>query len=202
MSAAITAATLQRFAPHCDFLVLGPALAAAAIANDITTPARICAWLGQLFVESEGLTVLEERFNYSAAELHRLWPAHFASLAAAEAAVGKPQVIAEAVYGGRMGNDNAGDGWLYRGRGLTQLTGKYMYGEAHHWTGLDLVATPALAAQSKTAAIIAGAFWKARGCNPHADAGHITEVTRLINGGLTDLAQRQVQTKRASMIWR
>jgi putative chitinase len=64
------------------------------------------------------------------------------------------------------------------------------------------VATPALAAQPKTAAIIAGTFWKARGCNPHADAGDIAAVTRLINGGQTDLAQRELQTHRASMIWR
>lgn len=202
MSAIVTAATLQRFAPRCDFLALGPALAAAAAVNEINTPSRVCAWLGQLFVESEGLTVLEERFNYTVEELHKLWPKHFPTLVAAAAAVGKPQVIAEAVYGRRMGNSKQGDGWLYRGRGLTQLTGLDQYQEVEHWTGLDLVAMPALAAVPKNAATIAGAFWTKRGCNPHADAGDIIEVTRLINGGLTGLAQRQLQTKRAAMIWR
>jgi len=206
MPAVITVPTLQRFAPRCAAAVLAPALASAAAANAISTPARVCAWLGQIYVESQALTVLEEKFNYTAADLLKLWPKHFPTPAAAQAAVGKPEAIAEAAYGGRFGNANPGDGWLYRGRGLIDLTFKDEYQQAGHWLhdrgiDLDLVATPALAADPNTAAAIAGAFWTAKGCNPHADAGDIPAVTRLVTGAQTDLAQRQAATRRAALIW-
>ncbi|CAA2962496.1 Hypothetical predicted protein [Olea europaea subsp. europaea] len=175
---------------------------AAAAANAINTPARIAAWLGQIHAETAGLTRFEENLNYSADGLRATWPKRFPTDAAVQALAHNPQRIAEAVYGGRMGNDNAGDGWLYRGRGMLQLTGKDQYAEAAHWTGLDLVATPALAADPKSAAVIAGAFWRVHGCNALADRGDTTAVTKAINGGVEGLAERQRQTTRAALIWR
>ncbi len=198
----ITAAALQRFAPRCDYLGLAPKLDAAATANAITTPGRVSAWLGQIHAETVGLTRFEENLNYSAEGLVATWPKRFPNIAAAQPFAHAPQKLAERVYGGRMGNDNPGDGWLYRGRGMLQLTGKDQYAEAEHWTALDLVATPALAADPKTAALIAGAFWTARGCNAFADKGDIEGVTRGINGGLIGLVERKTQTARAAAVWR
>jgi predicted chitinase len=41
-----------------------------------------------------------------------------------------PQKMSEMMYGGRMGNTEAGDGFKYRGRGYIQLTGKNNYAAA------------------------------------------------------------------------
>lgn len=52
--------------------------------------------------------------------------------------------FADVVYGGRMGNDEAGDGFRYRGRGYVQITGKGRYERIGNIIGEDLVNNPDL----------------------------------------------------------
>lgn len=85
--------------------------------------------LATAFHETGGkMQPVEENLNYtSAARIKATWPSRFSTITAAQAFVGKPQALANKVYGGRMGNNGANDGWLYRGRGLAQITGKDNY---------------------------------------------------------------------------
>lgn len=70
---------------------------------------------------------VSENLNYSAKRLTEVWPSRFPTLAAAAPYAGNPRRLANKVYGDRLGNTGDDDGWLYRGRGLAQITGKANY---------------------------------------------------------------------------
>lgn len=85
--------------------------------------------LATAFHETGGkMQPIAENLNYtSASRIRQVWPSRFASVTAAQPYVRNPQALANKVYGGRMGNTGANDGWLYRGRALAQITGKDNY---------------------------------------------------------------------------
>ena len=91
---------------------------------EITTPKRIAAFMAQCGHESGGFVFLSENLNYSAAGLMRVFPKYFPDDGLANQYARHPQQIAARVYGGRMGNgpEETGEGWLYHGRGLIQIT--------------------------------------------------------------------------------
>lgn len=69
----------------------------------------------------------------------------FNSIKEAEELVKKgPQAVAEIIYGGRMGNNQPGDAYKYRGRGLIGLTGKANYAEYGKLINEDLLGKPEL----------------------------------------------------------
>ena len=176
---------------------------------EINTPQRVAAFLSQTSHESGGYTMLTENLNYKAATLAACWPNRFAVLGAdkkpikengknvptavANSIAGKPELIANLVYSSRMGNGPAesGEGWLYRGRGLKQLTGKDNYTRCGAALGLDLVGNPDLLLEPMAAARSAGWFWKANNLSAFADANDIKGMTKKINGGLIGYEQRQ-----------
>jgi putative chitinase len=176
---------------------------------EINTPQRVAGFLSQTSHESGGYTMLSENLNYRAATLAACWPNRFAVLGAdkkpikengknvptavANSIAGKPELIANLVYSSRMGNGPAesGEGWLYRGRGLKQLTGKDNYTRCGAALGLDLVGNPDLLLEPMAAARSAGWFWKANNLSAFADANDIKGMTKKINGGLIGYEQRQ-----------
>jgi len=176
---------------------------------EINTPQRIASFLAQTSHESGGYTMLSENLNYRAATLAACWPNRFAMLgsdkkpikengklvptAVANSIAGKPELIANLVYSGRMGNGPAesGEGWAFRGRGLKQLTGKFNYTKCSEGLGVDLVSNPDLLLEPIYAARSAGWFYKTNNLSSFADVGDIKGMTKKINGGFIGLEQRQ-----------
>ena len=179
---------------------------------EINTPQRVAAFLAQTSHESGGYTMLSENLNYKAATLAACWPNRFAVLgpdkkpkkdekgkniptAVANSIAGKPELIANMVYSARMGNGPAesGEGWVYRGRGLKQLTGKFNYEKCGASLGIDLVGNPDLLLEPMYAARSAGWFWKANNLASFADRGDLEGMTKKINGGLIGYAERKAK---------
>jgi putative chitinase len=102
------------------------------------TPIQTAHFLSQLHHESAGFTLTTENLNYSAAGLLATFPAYYTP-DLAKHHERKPSVIANHVYGGRMGNNRLNDGWHFRGRGLAQLTGRNNYTAFANWVGVPAI---------------------------------------------------------------
>lgn len=167
---------------------------------DIVTVARVASFIAQCAHESGGFSMMEENLNYRAATLTKLWPQRYPP-GIAEQYAGKPELIANKSYGGRMGNgpEASGDGWKFRGRGLIQLTGRSnytacsraMFGDDTLLENPDILFDPYYAIHS------ACWFWDKMKLNQYADSGDIVTMTKKINGGTIGLDDRQKHFKHA-----
>lgn len=143
------------------------ALNSAMAQYGISTPARQAAFLAQVGHESGRLVYVREIWNPAKC----LW---------------------QAKYEGRadLGNIKPGDGERFKGRGLIQITGRSNYRACGKALGIDLESQPELLERTKYAALSAGWFWDARGCNELADKGDFKAITRKINGGYNGMVDR------------
>jgi len=164
----------------------------------ITTERRVAHFLSQCAHESGGFKRLEENLNYSAKALRAVFGRYFGDSPKRDADEyhRQPEMIANYVYMDeyrkyKMGNVNEGDGWLFRGRGLKQLTGRHNYtkfGESIDMSAeqaAEYVATPAGAIES------ACWFWDTNNLNDIADTDNVVKMTKKINGGNIGLEDRQ-----------
>lgn len=140
-------------------------LSAAMALYAIDSPARQAAFVAQVGHESGRLVYVRE-----------LWG----------------PTPAQQGYEGRadLGNTQPGDGFLYRGRGLIQITGRANYQTAAAALGLPLIDSPELLEQPGNAAQSAAWFWNSHGLNDLADVGDFNTITKRINGGLNGLQDR------------
>ena len=168
----------------------------------INTEKRQAFFIGQCMHESGGFKLLEENLNYSAKALMATWPSRFPTEEMANQYARNPEKIANKVYGGRMGNadESSGEGWLYRGRGIKQLTGKENYERCGSGLGVDLVGNPDLLLEPKYATLSAGWFWNKHNLNDLADKGDIETMTKRINGGLLGLDARKAAIQKAESV--
>jgi hypothetical protein len=92
-------------------------------------------------------------------------------------------------YEGRvdLGNTRPGDGYLYRGRGLVQLTGRSNYAQYGLWCGFDLIDHPELLSDLHISCVIFAAFFDLTHCAREAQLEHWTTVRRIYNGGTNGL---------------
>lgn len=199
----LTIDIMRRLWPHGDQHV--PGLVEAIVAQAPTvfphygfdSALVIAHFWGQVSEECGAGGEMTENTNYSEQGLIRTWPTRFGRDRAAKFAH-NPQMIAETVYGGRMGNDPypSHDGWFYRGHGLTQLTGKENYLKVGHAMGLDLVGEPDLANDPEYALEIGcvdflNCTHEGKNCLEWAKADNVVNVTKALNGGLIGLSDRR-----------
>ena len=102
-------------------------------------------------------------------------------------------------YEGRkdLGNVKPGDGRLFMGRGVFQITGRANYEEAEIETGLPLLTEPDLAAQPSNAVWLACLYWQKHGLSALADQDDVLGITKRINGGFNGLLERKACLARA-----
>jgi putative chitinase len=160
----------------------------------ITTAARVAGFVAQGQHESADFTVLQENLNYSAKGLMGIFKKYFPDEAIANQYAKKPIMIANRVYGGRMGNgpEASGDGYKFRGRGILQLTGRANYTQcSRDLFGDDTLANdPDLVRTPEYAIITACWFWYKNQLNAICDTGDIVLLSKRINGGTIGLEDR------------
>ena len=172
---------------------------AKAIANHYVLNAeRGAHFLGQLGHESGTFKYTQENLNYSTASILKVSAKYFDSESDAETCARNPQALADRVYGGRMGNE--GQGYLWRGRGFLQCTGKNNYTQFAADMNLpDVMTNPDLVATdySMESAIW---FFDRNKLWDIADEGvnddTIKRLTKRINGGYNGLKHREKETKK------
>jgi predicted chitinase len=100
---------------------------------------------------------------------------------------------AQRSYDGRMGNNQSGDGYRYRGRGYIQLTGKNNYSQAGRDLGLDLVKNPDQASTPDIGAKTSVWFWKTNVQPRVSNWDDVNTITKIVNGGYNGLEDRKMR---------
>jgi len=180
--------------------VWAPLLSDAMTAFDIDSHLRKAAFIAQCAHESAFFKRWVEDMTYRTAEGIRgtFGSRMFPTTNAAATYVNNPQLLANFVYADRnrsmhsqLGNTEPGDGWLFRGRGLLQITGRYNYQRAAEALDEDFVGYPDRLLEPNWAAMVSAWFFSDHGCNEAADTGDIDKVTRLINSAMLGRAERE-----------
>ena len=143
-----------------------PYVAAALDATGLRDSAMILAALGTIRAESEGFVPISE------------FPSRFNTFP------GQPTFSR---YEGKksLGNNEAGDGARYRGRGFVQLSGRANYTQFGKELGIDLVGNPELANAPEVAAVLLATFLgsKAAAMRRALTQGNFASARKLVNGG-------------------
>lgn len=174
----------------------------------INTPKRVAMYLAQTLHESNYLKATEENLNYSADGLLKTFPKYF-NAQTAQTYARNPQKIANKVYANRMGNGNeaSGDGWKYHGRGYIMLTGKsnYQAFSKYDLCTADVLRDPdSVGKVNKSnpkyylAQLASMWFWEKNKINDAADREDVQKATKIINGGINGLSNRQLLYRRFS----
>ena len=168
----------------------------------IDTALKAAHFIAQIAHESGDFTIKTENMNYTTPQrVVDIWPSRFNLTGTdgkknANEYIKNPEKLANAVYGGRMGNDSPGDGFRFRGGGYLQCTGKEAYKGYSEYLKKDIGETADLMRSSDIYALDA-ACWEyciRMNLNPIAETGAsddiVKHITKIVNGGYIGLAER------------
>ena len=182
----------------------GPGTFKKAAAFYKLSPNRAAHFFAQTAHESGGFKAFSENLNYGAKGLRGIFGKYFPTEAMARAYERKPQKIANRAYANRMGNGDeaSGEGWLFRGRGALQLTGKFNYSEfAKYVNRPDVMTNPDLVAgelcfESALWFFDKNKLWSI--CDKGINEAAIRELSSRINGSKNPhgLDDRRMKTKK------
>lgn len=205
----LTLEILQHQWPHGDQhipgLIEGIVNASDAVFTKygVNEPLLVAHMLAQYSEEcGQGLEMVEN-MNYSAPRLRIVFPTHFTPTMAQRAAH-NPRLIADIAYGGRKELGNApppsDDGWNFRGRGLSQVTGRTGYQALQNklkeqGLDIDIMDDPDLIIDPKYTLECGVADWVLCGCKIHAEKDDILGETKALNGGTNGLGERERQLR-------
>lgn len=208
----VTEADLKRFAPNARreyVTTLIGGLTHLRHAGILDNSFRLCHFLAQCAHETDGFTILRESLRYTKADrLRTVWPARFRDKTTAELApyLKNEKKIGEAVYFGRMGNTQPGDGYDFRGGGFLQTTGRAAV--TSYCKRLGLEPSASLLDDIPTTLEFAVLEWGDAKCNALADENDLTKVSKAINTGSATgnvkpvgMASRQEWFAKAWSIW-
>lgn len=170
--------------------------------NGIVKVLEKAHFFGQLAHESVWFRHFSENLNYSSNALRKVFREYFPTEDLATAYARNPEMIANRVYGSKMGNggESTGDGWKYRGRGLMQLTGKENYQNYSKDRSVDFVNNPDWVAEPKWAVDSAVWYWNKHNLNKYANEDDVKNIAQKINGGTNGLDNRKKCTDIFKMI--
>ena len=177
----------------------GPNTLKLAAAYYKLSPERAAHFFGQTAHETGNYATFSENLNYSATGLKGIFGKYFPDNLA-ESYARQPEKIASRVYANRMGNGNEAskEGYVFRGRGALQTTGKDNYKQlSEHLqkpeilTNPDLVATE-FAFESALFFFTKNKLWEI--ADKGVNANTILEITKRVNGGTHGLDDRTVKT--------
>jgi putative chitinase len=155
-------------------------------------------FIATLLEESGGFKSYSENLSYSAERMRQVWPSRFRTINDAVPYAHNPQKLANYVYGGRLGNNQPSDGWVFRGSGPIQLTGRGIVTQfcAYMAKTFGLVKGPeemAILIRTDDNYAIHSACWVfaiAKSLIDEANADDMYAITKKINGGLTNIDAR------------
>lgn len=155
----------------------------AGVGSGLNRPHRLAQFLAQIAHESGGWKFDEEIWGPTAAQKRYDTRTDLGNTAAKD-----------------------GDGYLYRGRGPIQITGKYNYQKFTQWARAmdpkapDFVANPDAVLTDPWEGLVAIWYWDRHSLNSYADNGDLLTITKRINGGTNGLADRQRYYTRAALV--
>jgi putative chitinase len=160
---------------------------------NITTEARVAAFIAQCGHESNNFKVLSENLNYSADALDKIFPKYFKNAGRhAQDYHREPEEIANVIYANRMdnGDTDSGDGWTFRGGGILQLTGRANYTAFGNTYDMSAEEATEYVREKNGALASACWYWETNKLNRYADTYDMKTLTKRINGGYIGLEDR------------